>query len=120
MIALAGILAEYKTEMICDLAETYQIYDYKRVPARMLGTLVSGLREESRIGRKLSGRKASTEAVLLANIIDLLSVVFADKGKKPEPIAKLFIEEVNTASKGFDTPEEFEKARERIIRKVVG
>ena len=41
-MALAGIIAHYESDVICDLAETYQIYDYKRVPGRLLGTLVAG------------------------------------------------------------------------------
>ena len=40
--------------LICDLAETYQIYDYKSLPAYMVATFSVGLRENSRIKMKLN------------------------------------------------------------------
>ncbi len=33
--------------LICDLAETYQIYNYKSLPARLVATLSVGLRDDS-------------------------------------------------------------------------
>ena len=42
--------------LICDLAETYQIYDYKSLPAYMVATFSVGLRENSRIKMKLSNQ----------------------------------------------------------------
>lgn len=61
--------------MICDLAETYHIYDYKAVPVHLLAVLVSGLRESSRVKTKLSGAKAPIDTILQAAAVDRLSMI---------------------------------------------
>lgn len=35
--------------LICDLAETYQIYDYRQLPAYQVAVFSYGLRDDSRI-----------------------------------------------------------------------
>ena len=35
--------------LICDLAETYQIYDYRRLPVQTVAVFSLGLRDNSRI-----------------------------------------------------------------------
>ena len=70
-MSLAGVIAEYKSDMICDLAETYQIYDYRRVPGRLLGTLVAGLGANSRVKKKLFGvQNEVPDSLLLAKILE--------------------------------------------------
>ena len=44
-------------ELICDFAETYNIYDYKAFPIEFIATLACGLRTDSRIRMKLSDEK---------------------------------------------------------------
>ena len=46
--------------MICDLAETYHLFNYQEYPPELVGTLVFGLRKESRVKMKLSGDKITT------------------------------------------------------------
>lgn len=59
--------------LICDFAETYQIYDYRSLPLRLVATLAAGLRENSRI--KSAGAKASVTNTLLAMIADQLTAI---------------------------------------------
>ena len=41
--------------LICDLAETYHIYDYRSLPVKLVATLSAGLRDDSRIKLKAAG-----------------------------------------------------------------
>lgn len=111
------MLAFDKKAVICDLAEVYHIYDYHGVPVSLLGTLVSGLGPDSRIGMKLSGRKASTDTIMLAGLYDLLTAYiysWSDKaGKKtPDPILPRFYDQTEKQEKthGYSSGEEFKKA----------
>lgn len=61
--------------VICDLAETYGIFNYRVLPGRLLATLVVGLRDDSRIKLRLSGYKAPRRDVLLAAAVDRLSQI---------------------------------------------
>lgn len=88
------MLATDEEAFICDMAETYQIYDYRRVPCRTLGILAAGLREDSRIKMKISGVLAGTDTRLLANIMDIVNLILwtqtkdAEKGRnRPELVS---------------------------------
>lgn len=60
--------------MICDLAETYHIYDYKSLPVDLVATFVSGLRDNSRLYKQVNDLKVSSfEEYLLVNIFDDLN-----------------------------------------------
>ena len=128
-MTLAGMIAEDRNALICDLAETYQIYDYERVPVKTLGILAAGLREDSRIRQKLEGIKASPETIILARVHDLVNAILwtktkdAERGKNfPKSLAALFMEDNETESKAahFATGEEYEEARRKIIEKIKG
>ena len=112
--------------LICDLAETYNIYDYRSLPVNLVATLSAGLRDSSRIKRLAAGIPAEQETLLLAVIADRIEAFrygFSDdasKGvNKPVSIVSaLFGEEPKKKSKSgvvsFATPEEFEAALTRI------
>ena len=70
------MLATDKDALICDLAETYHIYDYRSLPVQQVAIFCIGLRENSRIKRKLSGNRCSTEILLLASAVDYLALLF--------------------------------------------
>lgn len=59
--------------MICDLAETYHIYNYKECQPLLVGTLVWGLRDDSRVKMFLSGQKQPLDRILMARMVDELS-----------------------------------------------
>lgn len=116
-----------KAALLCDLAETYNIYDIKAHPATRVALFAAGLRDNSRIKMKLSGSKVSNEILLLAHAVDRLSILIwqntkdGQKGRnKPESIAEriLFGDGKNRfKTNGFDTTEDFWKARAEIIER---
>lgn len=61
--------------LICDLAETYHIFDYRSLPLLTVGIFACGLREDSRIMMKLSGTKVSLNSMLLSTIADNTSCI---------------------------------------------
>ena len=69
------MMALDRDALICDLAEEYQIYDMRSLPVQLIATLSVGLREDSRIKKRISGRKYSRQELLLARIADKLSAL---------------------------------------------
>ena len=107
--------------LICDLAETYGIYDYKRLPLKLVASLAVGLRDDSRIKMKLSGSKASTNIILLASIVDRLSLLIwmqtkdAEKGRnRPKSLLDMMIAK-ETDNSSYDSGEDFIQARESLL-----
>lgn len=79
------MLAADRDALVCDLAETYGIFDYRALPATLLATLAVGLREDSRIKTRLSGGKVPRREMLLAAAVDRLSILvwfLSDDGPK--------------------------------------
>lgn len=60
--------------LVCDLAETYQIYDYKQLPLNQVAVFAYGLRDDSRIKQMMSDQIVPLETTLLASIVDRLSL----------------------------------------------
>lgn len=81
------MLAFDRNALICDLAETYHIYDYRALPVTTLAALACGLRADSRIKLKLSGIAEVSNEVLLIQIFDILQLMryqwFATKKDAP-------------------------------------
>ncbi len=73
------MLSVDREALVCDLAETYGILDYRALPASLLATLAVGLREDSRIKMRLSGAKAKRSELLLAAAVDRLSMLLWSK-----------------------------------------
>ena len=106
-----------KDALICDMAETYGIFDLRSLPVNVIATLAAGLRDDSRIKIKLhGGREQRTDAVL-AMIFDAITNIFA-KEKPEESYAKYLmgVEKTDTNNLiGYESPDEFEEARRRIL-----
>jgi len=110
--------------LICDLAETYQIYDYRSLPVKLVATLSAGLRDDSRIKLRAAGSTVTLEEMLLAMIADRVEMFkygFSEDAKHrrnmPKSILEAITGEPNKKSNkavGFRTPEEFEAALARI------
>lgn len=113
--------------LICDFAEYYHVYDLGLLPVQTVATLACGLREESRIKQKINGTNVPVNTMLLAHAVDRLGLLIWQKTKdgqrgrnKPESIAEMLM---NTGKRkitrvdAFDTPEEFEEARRRILER---
>ena len=112
------MLAHHKSELICDLAEYYNILDYRRVPGRLLGTLAVGLRAESRIGMIREGIKTTPDTLMLVKVYDLLTQVFSEKGKAPKPLLYDFIvEQKQDKPMAYSSPDEFKKAWAKVNKR---
>lgn len=62
-------------DLLCDFAETYHILDWRGLPLPLAATLASGLPEDSRCRRRLSGRRLSRTEELLATIADYTALL---------------------------------------------
>ena len=60
-------------ELVCDMAETYHVLDWRALPLRLAATLAAGLPETSRSLRKAAGRTVDFETELLAYAADRLT-----------------------------------------------
>lgn len=104
--------------LICDLAETYHIYDYRSLPLKTVATLSAGLREDSRIRLLAADAPADLEVLILSAIADNLTLLRAGMSKdKTKPF--LFTDAIWGDKKkihgaAFDTVEDFEATLTRI------
>lgn len=57
------------------MAETYHIYDIYGMPARQVARFAVGLRADSRTIMKLTGTNVPVNTLLLAGILDRLSIL---------------------------------------------
>lgn len=111
--------------LCCDFAETYQILNWRGLPARLAATLAAGFRPDSRMMMKISGAAAPTESLLLFGILDALRVLVwqnsrdgANGKNPPKSMLDMILSKnkENTApSVGFDSPEEFMQWRETML-----
>lgn len=122
-------MAEDTDALLCDMAETYHIFDIKAYPASVIARLASGLREDSRIRMKMSGQKLTMKDGLLALIFDTVNWLAwtktrnAEHGKnRPKSLFNsLTRSDVQKEKvKGFATPEEFERRRREILEGING
>lgn len=115
--------------LICDFAETYHILDFRELPAYLAATLACGLRDDSRIKMKISGAKATVERMLMAVAADKLSFLAwsktkdAERGRSyPKSLTKLLMgasdADLVKDIVSFETAEEWEAERERLIKEV--
>lgn len=120
------MLATDKGALICDLAETYQVYDYRALPVRLLATLASGLREDSRIKLKMAGMRAPRETYLLASAVDALNLLVwaktkdGEKGRnRPKSILRAIADPPKPEEKPlqFQSPDQFKAAWQRLTGK---
>lgn len=80
-MALARMIVTDEDALICDLAETYHIYDYRRLPVLSVAVFSLGLRQNSRIKMIMSGNRITLEESLLACAVDRLSILAWQKTK---------------------------------------
>lgn len=81
--------------LVCDMAETYSIYNWRALPLSTAALLACGLRENSRIMRKLSGSRYPDEILMQALILDRLNTLIwfqtadGQKGRnRPESVLR--------------------------------
>lgn len=109
--------------LICDLAETYGIYDYRALPISTVATLAVGLRGDSRIKMHLIGTKIPRRDLLLAAAVDRLGMLAwlnSEDGRKDtnRPVSILNVlmgaDEKDNPVEAFDTAEAYEAAWAKI------
>lgn len=119
-------MADYEDTIVCDLAETYNLYDFENIEGRKLATYVLGLRPSSRLMMELNGMKATTQEILTAKCVDTLNMLLwsktnnAKSGRnKPESIVKNLMVD-KKPKQGFENSKDFERAlkekKERAIK----
>ena len=118
--------------LICDFAETYQIYDYKQLPLNEVAVFAYGLRDDSRIKQIMSDKIVPLETTLLASIVDRLSLSLwlqtkdGQKGvNRPASIADQLIKRDKSENDGkdylvFESGEDFENYRKALLAKTGG
>lgn len=119
------MISKDEDALICDLAETYQIYDYKQLPASKVAVFASGLRDDSRIKMKLINQTVSLENLLLAGISDSLNELMWSKTKdgqkginKPDSMVAILTNKKQDKKDDvivFDSGEDFVKMRNQLI-----
>ena len=126
LITLAGMLALDESALICDLAETYGVLNYRALPVKLLATLCAGLRDNSRIKMKCSDIRATPLEWMVAHAADNLSLLrwgMTEAGQKGKNRPVLFTELLTSTQpkpskcKGYDTVAEFEAARAAYFRR---
>jgi len=125
---LSAMLDASETDLICDFAETYGVYDWRSLPLQTAATLAVGLRGDSRIKMRLAGTKLTTTEYLLAVAVDYLALLWWAKTKdgqkganRPKSIREMLAGDNEGKDKGndivaFDSPEDFNAARDRILK----
>ncbi|WP_425540034.1 DUF5361 domain-containing protein [Microaceticoccus formicicus] len=105
------------------MAETYNIYDYKKLPALKVASFCVGLRDDSRVKMKLANTKLTIEQSLLMSIFDQLNILIWSKTKDgskgrnaPKSLIMSFKDSDNDEIK-YLTSEDFMKARNKLLRK---
>src|SRR5699024_8269388 len=111
--------------LVCDLAETYQIYDYKQLPPTRVAVFAYGLKSESRIKMKMSGQVVPLETLLMARISDGLNTLIwfqtkdGQKGKnRPASMVDMLTNRKKESDKDvvtFSSGEDFENLRSKLI-----
>lgn len=114
------MLAVGEDELLCDMAETYHIYNLYDLPVEYASVLAYGLRNDSRIKMKMLGLEVDVETLLLAHIADntALNLYAKTKDAKNHRNRPKSIVQALTAQKeelaSFKSGEDFMKEWRRI------
>lgn len=109
--------------LICDLAETYHIYDYRSLPVSLVATLSVGLRADSRIMMKISHNNLTIDQSLTALLLDSLNYLRYELGgnkraNKPKSVYQMLSGTNKTSNYiSFKSGSDFMKYRQRILKK---
>lgn len=108
-----------KEALICDLAETYHILNYRELPVELLATLSCGLRADSRIKMELNEQQCSINTWLLAATVDYLALIrqsLVKGGKAPKLLTQQLSKSNNDKVQAFNSVETFERERARLLK----
>lgn len=125
-MSLANMVLADEDALVCDLAETYGIFDMWALPAQLVATLAIGLRDNSRIKTKILKMEMPLEDYLLAAIFDCVNWLCwthtkgAERGNgMPQRIVEVLTQKDQKQNPDefatFASGEEFEKARAALL-----
>lgn len=111
--------------LICDLAETYRIYDYKSLPCKLVATFSCGLRDDSRIKMKFAGMKITMKEMMLAAIADNTRLIAwlnsedgANGNNRPKSLLRSLLKtEGSSEIVSFGTGKDFDEAWKKMSGK---
>lgn len=115
--------------LICDLAETYHIYNYRQLPINLVAVFSYGLKDDSRIKMIMNDQNISLENMLLAGISDKVGLLLwmnskdGQKNKnRPAPLLELL---TGGAEKSddvvvFHSGEDFTNRRNELLKNTKG
>lgn len=118
--------------LICDLAETYRIYDYRQLPLLQVAVFAYGLRDDSRIKKIISNQAVSLDTLLFASMVDRLSLSLwlqTKDGQKGVNRPKSIVDQLTKQDKEerdereylvFESGEDFENYRKKLLTKMGG
>ena len=122
------MMSRDRDALLCDLAQTYQIYRLDALPAADTARLAAGLPPDSRIMRAMSGQKVPMTELLLAAVVDELRLLRWSRTKngqrnrhRPRSMVELLTGEENGPAddtERYETPEAFEAARAEIADRL--
>lgn len=118
------MIATDEAALRCDFFETYGLKNFRELPARQAALFSCGLREDSRIMRKLSGSPVGIDTILLATIADALKILVwqnTEDGRRNRNQPKSILDhlqnrEKKTESQGFESAAEFEAWRNSMLK----
>lgn len=117
------MINEDEDALICDLAEIYNIHDYKQLPLTKVAVFANGLKDDSRIKLKLNGQKLPVDTLLLMGLVDRLSILLWSRtqdGHKGQNRPTMLLGPSTKVESNdfviFDSGEDFEKVRNNLIK----
>ena len=125
---LAAMLRTSEDALICDMAETYHVYNWRALPVQTAAVLAVGLRDDSRVKMMMAGSRHTAKELLLAGIADRLSVLIwqnTEDGRKGRNKPQMIVEQMTQCKTesnvvAYNSIEEYEAAREEIRRAING
>lgn len=121
---LAAMVRTDEDALLCDMAETYHILNWRALPPLLVARLAFGLGENSRIKRAISGQRISITDTMLAAIFDKVNWLAwaqtkdGQKGRnRPKSILASITSngDTDSANMAFSSGEEFELYRKKLI-----
>lgn len=110
------MVTDDETALVCDLAESYGVYNYRSLSLRTVAQLVAGLGVNSRISKKVNGMPNAIDELLLAEIADRLGLLLhglcgIDKPKSIVESLYGLKQDDDSKVMAFDDPSEFMRYR---------
>ena len=122
------MISKDRSALVCDLAQYYHIFEMRELPLETVAVLACGLPPESRIMRKLSGNNYDLRTLMTACILDYLAILtwFQTKDghnnrNRPKSYTQILMgddKKQEKEEKGFNSPEEFEARRAKILQEI--